>query len=175
MSETSLDELAEDWASVKRLPQQTGLPVVVWITENDGYPHDVRVKVSALHGGHGSWRAAVSMAVRPLPREIVPGSLPAADIALVTRWIELNRDVIIDLWDQAITPDVAIASCKSCRNRRERDRGSLHHRATVCWRRSWQSGISTHAVGAESADDSTRSTLRPQARRSGALTGPVRG
>jgi len=53
-----------------------------------------------------------------------------------TRWIELNRDVIIDLWNQAITPDVAIASCKSCRNRRERDRGSLHHRATVCWRRS---------------------------------------
>lgn len=109
MSEIGLDDLTEDWASVKRLPHQTGLPMAVWITENDGYPHDVRVKVSTLHGGRGSWRAAVSMAVRPLPREIVPGSLPAADVALVGHWIELNRAVIIDLWNQAITPDEAIA------------------------------------------------------------------
>ena len=49
------------------------------------------------------------MAVRPLPREIVLGSPPAADVALVGRWIELNRAVIIDLWNQAITPDEAIA------------------------------------------------------------------
>ncbi|MGH7059993.1 MAG: hypothetical protein ACREFH_06390 [Stellaceae bacterium] len=108
-SETRLDQLSEDWASVKRLPHQTGLPMAVWITENDGHPHDARVKVSTLHGGRGSWRAAVSMAVRSSPREIVPGSLPAADVALVSRWIELNRAVIIDLWDQAITPDEAIA------------------------------------------------------------------
>jgi hypothetical protein len=26
-----------------------GLPMAVWITKNDGYPHDVRVKVSTLH------------------------------------------------------------------------------------------------------------------------------
>jgi hypothetical protein len=49
------------------------------------------------------------MEVRPRPREIVPGSLPAADVALVSRWIELNRDMIIDLWDQVVTPDDAIA------------------------------------------------------------------
>ena len=109
MREIGLDDLTEDWASVKRLPHQTGLPMAVWITENDGYPHDIRVKVSALHGGCGSWRAPVSMTVRPLPREIVPGSLSAADVALVCRWIELNRTVIIDLWNQAITPDEAIA------------------------------------------------------------------
>ena len=109
MSEFGLDELNEDWASVKRLPYQTGLLMAVSITENDGYPHDVGVKVSTLHGGRGLWRTAASMAVRPQPREIVPGSLPAADVALVSRWIELNRDVIVDLWNQAITPDDAIA------------------------------------------------------------------
>ena len=108
MSEFGLDELNEDWASVKRLPHQTGLPVAVWITENDGDPHDVQVEVSTPHGGRGSWQAAASMAVRPQPREIVPGSLPAADVALVSRWIELNRDVIVDFWTQAITPDDAI-------------------------------------------------------------------
>jgi hypothetical protein len=50
--------------------------MAVWITENQGYPHDVRVKVSPLHGGRDIWPAAVSMAVRPVPHEIVPGSLP---------------------------------------------------------------------------------------------------
>jgi hypothetical protein len=105
MSDIGLDELAEDWASVKRLPHQTGLPMAVWITENDGYPHDVRVKVSTLHGGHGSWQAAVSMAVH----EIVPDRLAAPDVGLVNRWIELNRTVVIDLWNQVITPDEAIA------------------------------------------------------------------
>jgi hypothetical protein len=103
MSEIGLDDLSEDWASVKLPPDETGLPMAVWITENDGYPHDVRVKVSILHGGRGSWRAAQSMAVRPRPREIAPGSLPAADVALVSRWIDLNRDVIIDFWGGAIT------------------------------------------------------------------------
>ena len=67
-------------------------------TENDGYPHDVGGSKSAtLHGGRGSWRTAPSIAVRPQPHEIVPGSLPAADVALVSRWIGLNLNVIIDI------------------------------------------------------------------------------
>jgi len=45
-----LDTLAEDWAAVKRLPHQTGLPMAVWVTENDGYQHDVQVKVAVRHG-----------------------------------------------------------------------------------------------------------------------------
>ena len=102
MSESEV-ELDQDWAAIKLLPVDTGLPMAVWITENDGYPHDVRVKVSPLHGGRGSCRAAPSIGVRPRPHEIVPGSLPAADVALVSDWIALNRDVIIDLWNGVIT------------------------------------------------------------------------
>jgi hypothetical protein len=59
---------------VKLRPRRTGLPMAVWITENDG--HKVTVKVS-------------------------PG-LPAADVALVAQWIELNRATIIDFWDGVI-------------------------------------------------------------------------
>jgi hypothetical protein len=55
MSET-LDDLAEDWAAMKVPPDDSGLPMAVWITENDGYPHDVRIKVSKPYSGHGSWR-----------------------------------------------------------------------------------------------------------------------
>jgi len=82
-----------------------GLPMALWITENDGYPHDVRVKVGTLDRGRSSWRSAPSIGVRPQPHEIVPGSLPAADVALVSRWIELNRDLIIDYWNGMIDFD----------------------------------------------------------------------
>jgi hypothetical protein len=108
MNETSLPrsepevEPGEDWAAVKLLPRRTGLPMAVWITENEGYPHDVRVKVSTLHGGRGFWRSAPSVGVRPQPHEIIPGSLTAADVALVSRWIELNRRVIIEFWDGVV-------------------------------------------------------------------------
>src|SRR6516164_8157396 len=102
---TTTEAVAADWAKVKLPPRLTGLPMAVWITENDGYPHDVRVKVSILFGGRYSWRSAPSIAVRPQPHEIVPCSLPAADVALVSRWIELNRDVIIDDWNGMIDFD----------------------------------------------------------------------
>ena len=101
-AETAIDARTEDWAAVKLLPRRTGLPMAVWITENEGYPHDVRVKVSPLHGGRGSWSSAPSIGVRPQPHEIVPGSLAASDVGLVSDWIILNRDTIIAFWDGVI-------------------------------------------------------------------------
>jgi hypothetical protein len=47
---TATEAVAEDWAKVKLPPRLTGLPMAVWITENDGYPHDARSK-SALFMG----------------------------------------------------------------------------------------------------------------------------
>lgn len=99
----------EDWAAVKLVPRMTGLPMAVWITENVGYQHDVRVKVSAIHGGRGSWRTAPSVGVRPRPHEIVPGSLPAGDVALVIDWIVLNRDIIVAFWDGALEADEVLS------------------------------------------------------------------
>lgn len=110
MNEHGLDELTEDWAAVKRIPGQTGLNCAVGITENQGCPHDVRVKVSWVRSG-GRWPDAVFVSVRPSSMEIVPPhrqpELAAADLAEVCRWVEVNRDVIIESWN--ITPDEAIA------------------------------------------------------------------
>ena len=106
MSELALDDLTEDWGAVKLIPQRTGLPRSVWITENAGYQHDVRVKVSRLRSGGGQWPDAVFVSVRPTCVEIVGAGrrpeLPTVDLALVRQWIELNRDVIIEFWDGAI-------------------------------------------------------------------------
>ena len=106
MSELALDEFREDWGAVKLIPQRTGLPRSVWITENAAYQHDVCVKVSRLRSGGGRWPDAVFVSVRPTCAEIVSAGgrpeLPTADLALVCQWIELNRDVIIEFWDGAI-------------------------------------------------------------------------
>lgn len=77
----TFDHEQEHWSAVKLPPRLTGLPMAVWINQNDGYQHDVRVKVSLIRGGGGSWRTGPSIAVRPQPHEVRPGSLPAADVA----------------------------------------------------------------------------------------------
>ena len=92
----------------------TGLPMAVWVTENDGYSHDVQIKVSRLKSGGGRWRDAVSVTVHPMIcEEIVPPGrhpvLPTADLSEVCAWINLNRDVIVDFWNGVITVDEAIA------------------------------------------------------------------
>jgi hypothetical protein len=111
-------QAADDgWSMAKLVPQETGLPMAIWITENDGYPHDVRVKVSKIHGGGGSWRhESVWVAVRPQPREIVRGSLPTEDFNLVRDWIGLNRDTIIGYWDGTLSLTELLARLRKLRD-----------------------------------------------------------
>jgi hypothetical protein len=101
----SLDDLTEDWGAVKLVPDETGLSRSIWITENQGYQHDIRVKVSRVRGGGGIWPDAIFVSVRPDCEEIHrPRQLPSDDLNQVCDWIALNFDVIVDLWDGVITP-----------------------------------------------------------------------
>jgi hypothetical protein len=93
--------LGDAYAMTKLRPEDTGLPMAVWVTENEGFRHDVRVKVSRIHGGRGAWSGAASVAVRPQPHLVV-GNLSTADLQLVNQWIELNRATIIDYWNGAL-------------------------------------------------------------------------
>lgn len=99
MNETgAVDDL---YAMTKLRPADTGLPMAVWVTENEGFQHDVRVKVSRIHGGRGVWSSAASVAVRPTPHLVV-GALSTIDLRAVSEWIELNRAAITAHWDGAI-------------------------------------------------------------------------
>jgi len=77
-------------------PERTGLPFVVFISQRGGARHDVRVKVASGARVRASEMATV--ALRPRVR-LVRGRLDQADLALLSRWIELNRDVLIKYWD----------------------------------------------------------------------------
>ena len=102
---------------MKLIPRRTGLPRAVWITENQGYPYDVRVKVRRLRSGGGMWPDAVFVSVRPKCDEIVPPGrqpeLPAADLALICRWIKLNRDTILDFWNGRSTTSKLMHACSA--------------------------------------------------------------
>ena len=91
-------------------PERTGLPFVVFISQKGGTRHDVRVKVARRAKARPS--EMITVAIRPSVR-VVRGALDPRDLALLTRWIDLNRDILIRYWDGDIeyTED-AIAALK---------------------------------------------------------------
>ena len=77
-------------------PERTGLPFVVFISQKGGARHDVRVKVAP--GAKARPSELITVAIRQSVR-VVRGALDPRDLALLTRWIDLNRDTLIKYWD----------------------------------------------------------------------------
>jgi Domain of unknown function (DUF4160) len=76
--------------------RDTGLPFVVWISPKGNARHDVRVKISRSPKAVPS--EMVSVAIRPNVH-VVEGKISASDLKLLSRWVELNRDVLVRYWD----------------------------------------------------------------------------
>jgi hypothetical protein len=107
---TAEAEPFEDLFEVANLsPALTGLPMVVWISERGHARHDVRVKVSLTHGRRARPDHTASVSVRPDVRLVAGPPLDGQDLALVRRWIELNRDVLLAYWDGDLLTDEALA------------------------------------------------------------------
>jgi hypothetical protein len=91
-------------------PAETGLPMVVWVSERGNARHDLRIKacpvlrhgVSQTHGVRIDPTNTATVAVRPTAR-LIAGRLSPADLQAVGRWIQLNRDAILDYWDSTIS------------------------------------------------------------------------
>jgi hypothetical protein len=77
-------------------PERTGLPFVVFISQKGGARHDVRVKLARAARVRPA--EMLTVAVRPTPR-LIRGKMNSREFDLVRRWIELNRDVLIDYWN----------------------------------------------------------------------------
>jgi hypothetical protein len=89
--------------------KHTGLPFVVWISYKGGARHDARVKVSP--GPKVLPSEMVSVAIRPHIR-VVEGSLDASDLSLLSRWIELNHDILLKYWEGDIDTKDAIEAMR---------------------------------------------------------------
>ena len=99
LAQNQADELEEedgfDLANI--LPEDTGLSMVVWISDGQGVRHDVRVKISEEHGSRVRTDRWAVMSVRPTP-ELIHGDLSSRDVDAVRRWILLNEPVIMAYW-----------------------------------------------------------------------------
>lgn len=82
-------------------PADTGLPMVIWVSERGHARHDVRIKVCETHGTRMLPSKLATVAVRP-PR-LVAGDLSSDDFELVSRWIALNETAIVDYWHYRIS------------------------------------------------------------------------
>jgi hypothetical protein len=80
-------------------PKRTGLPFVVWVSNQGGARHDVRVKVA--RGPKAQSSDLISVGIRPFIR-VIEGTLDGSDFDLLRRWIELNFDTILQYWNEEI-------------------------------------------------------------------------
>lgn len=80
-------------------PEKTGLPFIVFISQKAGARHDLRVKIARAARVRPS--EMITVAIRPHVR-VLRGELSARELDLLTRWIHLNRDVLVDYWDGVI-------------------------------------------------------------------------
>ena len=105
-SEQNGGQATFDMANLR--PDRTGLPYVVFISQKGGVRHDVRIKLARAEKVRPS--EMLTVAVRPSPR-LIRGAMNREEFDLVKRWIELNRNVLIDYWNGDIeyTEDVLAA------------------------------------------------------------------
>jgi hypothetical protein len=88
-----------DFEMANLRPERTGLPFIVFISQKGGARHDVRIKVARAARVRSS--EMITVAIRPSVR-VVRGRLDAHDLNLLTQWIDLNRDALVDYWNGII-------------------------------------------------------------------------
>jgi hypothetical protein len=106
------DEADDLFEMANLSPASTGLPMIVWISERGRARHDVRVKVSLVHGRRARPDRTASVSVRPNVRIVAGPELDPGDLALVREWVELNREAIIAYRNGDLLTDEVIARLK---------------------------------------------------------------
>ena len=99
MSEVSEDEL---YALANFFPDDTGLPMTVWVRPRSNERHSARIKVCTVHGPRMLPDQTVTVILSP--RRVIPrGGLSAGDERAVNAWIDLNEATIRAHWEGLIS------------------------------------------------------------------------
>jgi hypothetical protein len=78
----------------------SGLPMNVWIGPRGHARHAARIKVQMDHRETFDIDNLAVVSVEDNPPEVKEGSLSAADLDLVRRYITQNRSAILDHWHE---------------------------------------------------------------------------
>lgn len=86
-------------------PNETGLPMVIWVQPNTGrLKHGPRIKVQTAHGHKASSDKFASVGFSRDGEVQNFGGLTHSDFELVKQFIAINLDLLINLWDDEISP-----------------------------------------------------------------------
>jgi hypothetical protein len=86
-------------------PKYTGLPMVIWISENYEEGDECNIKVQIVHGENSDQFNWIAVTVSNDPNILGKGILNQKDFALVKRFILLNREPIIRYWNHETGTD----------------------------------------------------------------------
>lgn len=82
-------------------PEDTGLPVTVWVSPRGRARHAARIKVCRGPGNRMVPSNTAVVAIEPEPR-LVEGRLQAAYLRPVMQWTILNREALLAYWNGEI-------------------------------------------------------------------------
>jgi hypothetical protein len=92
------DELFE---MANLFPEDTGLPVTVWVSPRGGARHAARINVCRVAGNRMAPSNTVVVGIAPEPR-VIEGKLPAKYADPVSRWVTLNAEALLRYWNGEI-------------------------------------------------------------------------
>jgi hypothetical protein len=78
--------------------RSSGLPMNIWIGPRGHARHAARIKVQMNHRAQFDLDELAVLSVDDGPPVVLEGWLPASDLALVRRYIALNKQAILDHW-----------------------------------------------------------------------------
>jgi hypothetical protein len=98
--EKFLSDLRKDGTLPQLRARSTGLNNNIWIGPRGRARHAARIKVQMDHREQFDFGNLAVVSVEDDPPQIKEGSLVAADLALIQRYIALNRQAILDHWNE---------------------------------------------------------------------------
>jgi hypothetical protein len=101
MSGRRIDALADElFQMVNVRGRSSGLPMNIWVGPRSGARHSARIKVQMDHRDRFDVERLAVVSVEDDPPRLVEGHLGATDLDAVRRYIALNRQAIIDHWQE---------------------------------------------------------------------------
>jgi hypothetical protein len=82
-------------------PEDTGLPVTVWVSPRGRARHAARIKVCRIPGNRMVPSNTAVVGIEPEPR-LIEGTLPDRYLSPVMQWIALNRETLLAYWNGEI-------------------------------------------------------------------------
>jgi len=92
-------------------PEDTGLPVTVWVSPRGRARHAARIKVSRVAGNRMVPSNTVVVRLEPAPA-LITGKLAPHYLEPVLRWAAENREVLLQYWNGQIGTGALIGGLK---------------------------------------------------------------